>query len=94
MPVLAAKVHALRARAPQRHIDAPAMTGNGSNVRQEGAAISPHNGGTNGTRQCVFRREGPYWTIEREGNVGRILDLKGLHYIAHMVKDPGQGFMF
>jgi len=40
----------------------------------------------------VFRREGEYWTIEFEGAVARLKDAKGLHYLAHLLRYPGQEF--
>lgn len=40
----------------------------------------------------VFRREGDYWTIVFEGRVARLKDAKGLHYIAHLLRYPGQEF--
>jgi len=42
--------------------------------------------------ESVFRREGEYWTIEFEGTVARLKDAKGLHYIAHLLRHPGQEF--
>ncbi len=84
MPVLAEKVEAVRAQVSRRHVAATATCGNGDNGRRE------HHGETNGTRQCVFRREGAYWTIEREGNVGRLPNLNGMLLIAYLVQRPGQ----
>jgi pimeloyl-ACP methyl ester carboxylesterase len=39
---------------------------------------------------AVFRREGDYWTVSWQGNVVRLKDAKGLHYIAHLLADPGR----
>ena len=44
------------------------------------------------TRRAIFRREGDYWTVEFEGTVSRLKDVKGLHYIAHLLRHPGQEF--
>jgi GAF domain-containing protein len=41
---------------------------------------------------ATFRREGEYWTIEFAGTVSRLKDTKGLHYIAHLLRHPGQEF--
>lgn len=37
----------------------------------------------------VFRREGDYWTLVYQGAVLRLKDTKGLHYLAHLVRNPG-----
>ncbi len=42
--------------------------------------------------ESVFRKEGDYWTVEFEGTVSRLKDVKGLHYIAHLLRYPGQQF--
>jgi tetratricopeptide (TPR) repeat protein len=38
----------------------------------------------------VFRREGEYWTIAFEGALLRLKDSKGLRYIAHLLRSPGE----
>ncbi len=38
----------------------------------------------------LFRREGDYWTISYAGNETRLKDLKGLRYIAQLLKVPGR----
>ena len=40
----------------------------------------------------TFRREGEYWTIGYSGLVVRLRDTKGLQYIAHLLRHPGQAF--
>lgn len=40
----------------------------------------------------VFRREGDYWTLAWRGEVGRLRDMRGLHYIAQLLRDPGREF--
>jgi len=40
----------------------------------------------------VFRKEGEYWTITFGGNLARLRDTKGLHYIAYLLRHPGQEF--
>jgi len=44
--------------------------------------------GTNGT-ECVFHREGEYWTLAYAGKTFRLRDANGLHYIARLLADPG-----
>jgi tetratricopeptide (TPR) repeat protein len=40
----------------------------------------------------VFRREGDYWTISYRDRLLRLKDMKGLHYIAHLLAHPGEQF--
>jgi tetratricopeptide (TPR) repeat protein len=40
--------------------------------------------------ECVFRREGEYWTVVYQGKTWRLKDAKGLHYIAHLLAQPGE----
>src|SRR5262249_14708689 len=41
---------------------------------------------------CVFHREGEYWTIAYAGAVCRLRDMRGLGYLAHLLRHPGQEF--
>jgi len=41
-------------------------------------------------RDYVFAREGEYWTITYEGRTARLRHTKGLAYIAHLLRHPGQ----
>lgn len=38
----------------------------------------------------VFRREGDFWTVEHRDKVFRLKHTKGLHYIAHLLANPGR----
>ncbi len=40
----------------------------------------------------LFRREGEYWTIAYRGEVFRLKDVKGLGYLAHLLRYPAQDF--
>lgn len=40
----------------------------------------------------VFRREGDYWSVVFEEHTARLRDLKGLHYLARLLGDPGREF--
>ena len=40
----------------------------------------------------VFRREGDYWTVIFDGHTVRVRDLKGMHYLARLLADPGREF--
>jgi len=39
--------------------------------------------------ECLFRREGEYWTVAYRGLTCRLRDMKGLGYIAHLLAHPG-----
>jgi pimeloyl-ACP methyl ester carboxylesterase len=43
--------------------------------------------------RAVFRREGDYWTVSWRGNVVRLKNAKGLHYIAYLLANPGRQFL-
>jgi tetratricopeptide (TPR) repeat protein len=38
----------------------------------------------------VFRREGDHWCVTFEGHTVRLRDLKGMHYLAHLLRYPGR----
>ncbi len=40
--------------------------------------------------RAVFRREGDYWTVSWRGQVVRLKDAKGLHYITYLLANPGR----
>ena len=40
----------------------------------------------------VFRREGDYWTVIFDESTVRVRDLKGMHYLARLLADPGQEY--
>ncbi len=40
----------------------------------------------------VLAREGEYWTVVYGGRVSRVRDAKGLHYLEHLLRHPGQEF--
>jgi hypothetical protein len=42
--------------------------------------------------QCVFRREGEYWTILFAADSFRLKDVKGLRYLSHLLQHPGRDF--
>jgi tetratricopeptide (TPR) repeat protein len=57
-------------------------------------ASAASSGDPSGTPQveadCVFRREGDYWTITYDGDLVRLRDSKGLAYLARLLATPGQ----
>ena len=40
----------------------------------------------------VFRREGDYWTVIFDGHTVHVRDLKGMHYLARLLADPGREY--
>src|SRR4029450_12396899 len=64
------------------------------------AAVPPPEGGSDdeaaradaGPAHAALRCEGDYWTVAYGDVVARVKDLKGLHYLAHLLRSPGQEF--
>jgi len=52
--------------------------------------VAPTAEGT--TSWPVWRREGEYWSITFAGEAFRLKDVKGLHYLAHLLRNPGREF--
>ena len=44
------------------------------------------------TSWSVFRLEGEYWSIAFAGEAFRLKDIKGLHYLAYLLRHPGREF--
>jgi len=40
----------------------------------------------------IREREGDYWTLSHGGSTCRLKDIKGLQYLAHLLRHPGQEF--
>jgi hypothetical protein len=40
----------------------------------------------------VFRRDGEFWTISNAGKQIRLRDMRGLHYLATLLREPGREF--
>ena len=49
-------------------------------------------GGETGERVVLFRREGEYWTIAERDSILRLKDMKGLHYLIHLLRSPTREF--
>ena len=43
-----------------------------------------------GTSWSVFRRKGECWSIAFAGQGFRLKDVKGLHYLAYLLRNPGR----
>ena len=95
--------HALRAGADRRaaieKLDAAIETYRRNGVAVVHEATSSNGNGASGahrdvakasTSSAIFRREGDYWTVSWQGNLVRIKDAKGLHYIAYLLANPGR----
>jgi tetratricopeptide (TPR) repeat protein len=61
----------------------------GRAARSEGARSLPE---TAPPAINAFRREGDYWSVAYEGRTVRVRDLKGMHYLARLLADPGREF--
>jgi hypothetical protein len=57
--------------------------------REDRAARSVHEEAQQPGRN-EFRREGDYWTLTFTGTTVRLRDLKGLHYLSTLLRDPGR----
>ena len=51
-----------------------------------------HDIGARADQDNVFRREGDYWSVVFGEHTVRLRDLKGLHYLARLLGDPGREF--
>jgi hypothetical protein len=40
--------------------------------------------------EALFRPEGDYWTVSWQGNLVRLKDAKGFHYLAYLLANPGR----
>lgn len=40
----------------------------------------------------AFRREGDFWTLAFAGRVCRVRDMKGLHHLVRLLREPGRAF--
>ena len=63
----------------------------GGDSRPEEAQL-PGAKAADGTSWSVFRREGEYWSIAFAEEAFRLKDVKGLHYLAYLLRNPGREF--
>jgi pimeloyl-ACP methyl ester carboxylesterase len=63
-------------------VSEPARSNGGVNWHHVGAAKVPAG--------AVFQREGEYWTLAWQGNLMRLRDAKGLHYINYLLANAGR----
>jgi hypothetical protein len=57
----------------------------GDLLRAEAAEASP-------TPAQIFRREGDVWTLASDAREVRLRDMRGLHYLAMLLREPGREF--
>jgi tetratricopeptide (TPR) repeat protein len=70
--------------AGQRWIDYIVVKRNrAATTEQRQQVTEPH-------QLAIFRRHGDYWTISFDGTDFNLKDAKGLHYIAHLLGNPGE----
>jgi hypothetical protein len=43
-----------------------------------------------GAPTCSFRNDGDYWTVEFAGRAAVVRDLRGMHYLARLLAEPGR----
>src|SRR5271156_4771189 len=48
--------------------------------------------GSRSSANGIFRQEGEYWTVGRDGKSFRLKDRKGLGYVAHLIRHPSTEF--
>ncbi len=53
---------------------------------------SPTQHSASQTQPSIFRREGDYWTIAYQGVIVRLKSIRGLYYIAQLLRHPHQEF--
>ncbi|MEO6043867.1 MAG: transcriptional regulator [Tepidiformaceae bacterium] len=66
----------------------------GNEVGEPRVQVQPVPPGADGRvrQENAFRREGDYWSVEFEEHTVRLRDLKGLHYLARLLAEPGREF--
>jgi tetratricopeptide (TPR) repeat protein len=74
----------------ERAEQAFARTGADGHPARARRPVAPAAQGT--TSWSVCRREGEYWSIAFAGQAFRLKDVTGLHYLAHLLRNPGREF--
>ena len=81
-------------RRPRQRAPSRAGTAGGSldprRDRRRSAASSPGAPDPPAESPDVFRREGDYWSVVFDGQTVRVRDLKGMHYLARLLAEPGR----
>jgi tetratricopeptide (TPR) repeat protein len=83
------RVGALRKAAEAGRASSAAVPGD---ARPRGGSLHDEPSSDARANECVFRREGDYWSVVFEGHTTRVRDLKGLRYLARLLGEPGREF--
>jgi hypothetical protein len=86
-------------RAVQRWMDRPEIPFERGDFGSE-ERTAPYDGGrwngrclfSDGPAVAALLNEGDYWTLIYSGVASRLKDVRGLHYLAHLLRHPGQEF--
>jgi pimeloyl-ACP methyl ester carboxylesterase len=54
------------------------------------SGVNSRNAIASALPKALFRREGDYWTVSWQGNLVRLKDAKGFHYLAYLLANPGR----
>src|SRR5262249_1336203 len=80
-----------RGRLGQRAVPHDANAGADAAIPPAGAARAASEAReTRSIPGVTLRREGDYWTLVYAGVAGCLKDMKGLHYLVHLLEHPGQ----
>ena len=80
------------ARSVFEHIGAGLVAGRAAQAGGDEKPAPPDAAACGVTSENIFRREGDFWSIVFEDRTARLRDLKGLHYLARLLADPGKEF--
>ena len=63
-----------------------------SEAGENAGALQPSAAGAAVPHGEILHRDGDYWTVSYEGGLFRLRDTKGLQYLAHLIRHPGEEF--
>jgi tetratricopeptide (TPR) repeat protein len=69
-----------------------ALTGDGTGVAAPVPSARDAQPSGEPSPENVFHLEGDFWTVRYAGTLSRLKDAKGFHYIAQLLRHPGQEF--
>jgi tetratricopeptide (TPR) repeat protein len=64
----------------------------GADVRDQREPVATRQVAQSQHEPNVFQQQGDYWSVSFEGHTVAVRDLKGLHYLARLLADPGREF--
>ena len=94
MPGWIRRAEALRAPHVEEASDTAARQDGASETRGSPVRTTPETPAhtIQAADVAVLHHEGDYWTLTCDGATGRLKDMNGLHYLARLVRYPGQPF--